>query len=115
MIVALIVALSIVLTTCYESSSEKPPPPPVAQPPVGLVTNGSIYYQTNCALCHKAGQDDPVSAFGASDLAQRHAVITSDMSNFDATSSFNLMGAFSNIPAQRVVDLKAYLESVPMI
>ncbi len=114
-VVAIIITISIVLATCYESSSEKPPPPPVVPPLAGVAVNGSIYYQNNCGSCHKAGRDDPASAFGASDLAQRHARITSDMSNFDATSTFNLMGAFSNIPAQRVVDLKAYLESVPMI
>ncbi len=117
---ALILSLSLALTGCFDSNSEDPAPPPVApvQQPVnivGLTVNGAVYYQNNCAACHKAGQDDPVSAFGASDLAQRHDMITTDMSNFDATASFNLMGAFSNVPAQREADLKAYLQSVPAI
>jgi len=114
-IMALIVSLSFVLTTCYDSSSEKPAPHPVALPPVGHAANGSTYYQTNCGACHKAGQDDPTSAFGASNLAQRHDMMTTDMSNFDTTSTYTLMGAYSNIPAQRVADLKAYLKSVPKI
>jgi len=115
----LMVTLSLVLVGCFESSSEQPPPPiaPPVEPiePVGVTTNGAIYYQNNCAACHKAGQDDPTSAFGASDLAQRHDMMTTDMSNFDTTSSFNMMGAYGKVPAQRVADLKAYLESVPKL
>ena len=115
-----VLALSLALTSCYDSNSEDPAPAPlvpVQQPPtiVGLTSNGSIYYQSNCAVCHKAGQDDPTSAFGASDLAQRHDMITTDMSSFDATSTFDLMGAFGSVPAQRTADLKAYLQSVPAI
>jgi len=114
----LMAALIPVLAGCFESGSEQPAPPAIVPPPpplVGHTLNGSTYYQSNCATCHKAGKDDPTSAFGASDLAQRHDMITIDMSNFDATSTFSLMGAFKNIPAQRVADLKAYLRSVPAI
>ncbi len=116
----LMLTLSLALAGCYDSNSEDPAPAPLVpvQLPasiVGLNTNGSIYYQNNCAACHKAGQDDPTSAFGASDLAQRHDMIASDMSNFDATSTFNMMGAYGSVPAQRVADLKAYLQSVPAI
>jgi len=119
--ITLMVTLSLVLASCFESNSEQPPPPPIAPPtdgpvkPVGVTINGAIYYQNNCAACHKAGQDDPASAFGASDLAQRHDMMTTDMSNFDTTSSFNMMGAYGKVPAQRVADLKAYLKSVPQI
>ena len=108
------VTLSLALAGCYDSNSEAPPPPAIVleQPPTGLVADGSTYYQTNCATCHKAGQDDPTSAFGASDLAQRQDMVATDMSNFDATSTFNMMLVFNNVPDQRVADLKAYLESV---
>lgn len=113
-------ALSLALASCYDSNSEDPAPAPLlpAKQPVnivGLTSNGSIYYQNNCAVCHRTGQDDPTSAFGASDLAQRHDMITTDMSNFDTTSTFNMMGAYGSVPAQRVADLKAYLQSVPAI
>jgi cytochrome c5 len=118
--IILMLTLSLALASCFDSSSESPAPAPLkpAQPPtsiVGITANGSVYFQNNCAVCHKAGQDDPTSAFGASDLAQRHDMITTDMSNFDATSTFNMMGAFGSVPAQRVADLKAYLQSVPAI
>ena len=109
----LIVTLSIALAGCFESGSEETPPPAIEPPPTGLVAAGATYYQTNCAACHKAGMDDPTSAFGAADLAQRQDMIASDMRNYDTTSSFNMMQTFRNIPAQRVADLKAYFASVP--
>jgi len=111
----LMVTLSSVLAGCFESGSETPPPEPVAPAPTGFVANGATYYQSNCATCHKAGADDPTSAFGAADLAQRQDMIAMDMSNYDTTSTFNLMLAFNNVPDQRVADLKAYLASVPRI
>lgn len=109
------VTLSLALASCFESGSETTPPPPVAPPPVGIAKDGLTYYQSNCAVCHKAGADDTTAAFGALDLAQRHDMLATDMSNYDTTSTFNLMLAYNNIPAQRVADLKAYLKSVPKI
>ena len=110
-----VVTLSLVLAGCFDSSSEEAVPPAVSPPAalVGVTANGAIYYQTNCGTCHKIGQNDPTSAFGASDLAQKHNMITTDMSDFDAASTFNLMASYKNVPEQRVADLKAYLESVP--
>lgn len=118
--VTLLFALSFVLAGCYDSSSEVPPPqvtpPHVITPPLaGVATNGKIYYQNRCGICHSAGRDDSTSAFGAVNLAQRQDMITSDISNFDQKSGFNLMGTFMNIPEQRVADLKAYFESVPAL
>ena len=110
----LMVTLGLVVVGC-NSGSEQAAPPAVEPPPTGFVANGSTYYQTNCGTCHKAGADDPTSAFGAADLAQRQDMIATDMSNYDTTSTYNLMLAFNNIPAQRVADLKAYLASVPQI
>ena len=115
--------VSLTLAGCFESSSEVAPPPAIEPPPigvdvgvkVGVVGDGQIYYQNRCATCHSAGRDDPVSAFGAVDLAQKQDMITVDISDFDETSGFNLMGAFSDIAPQRVADLKAYLESVPAL
>ncbi len=113
--VTLMVTLSLALVSCFESGSETTPPPAVQPPPVGIAKDGLTYYQGNCASCHMAGPDDTTSAFGAADLAQRQDMIAENMSNYDATSSFNLMLAFNSIPAQRVADLKAYLRSVPQI
>ena len=110
--ITLIVTLSSALAGCFESGSETPPPAPV---PTGFVADGSTYYQSNCATCHKVGADDPTSAFGAADLAQRQDMIATDMSSFDNTSTFNLMLSFNDVPAQRVADLKAYLASVPSV
>lgn len=115
-----VITLSLALAGCYESSSEESPPPAAGSPPPpsslpGLTTDGSTYYQTNCASCHMAGADDITSAFGASDLAQKQDMIVSDMSNYDSTSTFNLMGAFSAVPDQRVADLRAYFASLPRI
>ncbi len=107
--------LSFALANCYNSSSEVPPPQAIAPPPVGVAANGAIYYQNRCGVCHSAGRDDVTSAFGAVDLARRQDMIVGDISNFDQKSGFNMMGTFNNIPEQRVVDLKAYLESVPML
>ena len=111
----LVVTLSLALASCFESGSEEPPPPAVQLPPEGFITDGSTYYQTNCATCHKIGAVDTTSAFGASDLAQKQDMIRADMSTYDSTSTFNLMGSFTNVPEQRVADLKAYLASVPKI
>ncbi len=111
--VILILTLNLVLAGCFESGSEESPPPAISPPPTGVVANGSTYYQTNCATCHKAGMDDPTAAFGAADLAQRQDMIASDMRNYDMTSTFNMMMTFQNIPEQRVADLKAYFASVP--
>ncbi|MBI3563061.1 MAG: hypothetical protein HY080_15230 [Gammaproteobacteria bacterium] len=109
------VTLSIALASCFESGSETPPPPAVQPPPVGVAKDGLTYYQSNCAVCHKAGSDDTTTAFGASDLAQRHDMIAMNMSNYDTTSGFTMMLAFNNVPEQRVADLKAYLKSIPKI
>ena len=111
----LVVTLSLALASCFESGSEEPPPPAVQLPPEGIVADGTTYYQTNCASCHKIGTVDTTSAFGASDLAQKQDMIIADMSAYDTTSGFTLMGAFSNVPEQRVADLKAFLASVPKI
>ena len=111
----LMVTLSLALTSCFESGSEEAAPPPVTPPPTGLAADGATYYQSNCASCHKAGADDTTAAFNASDLAQKHEMIAVDMSTFDTTSTFDLMLTYSNLPEQRVADLKAYLESVPTI
>jgi len=73
-------------------------------------TNGKIYFATNCSRCHAAGNDDTVSAFGDKskmDLKAKHAKIQSNMSDYDSTNL--LMGRFTNIPNQRVIDLQAYL------
>ena len=112
-----VVTLSLVLAGCSGSGSEEAVAP-ATNPPVavvGVAENGAIYYQTNCGICHRMGRLDPTSAFGASDLAQKQNMITSDMSGFDTTSTFNLMASYNNVPEQRVADLKAYLESVPKI
>lgn len=110
-----VLLLSLALTGCFNSSSEDTPPPAIDPPPAGVTADGAVYYQTSCADCHKAGADDTTNAFGAIDLAQKQDMIRSDMSNYDQTSGFNLMTVFSNVPAQRVADLKAYLASVPQI
>jgi len=112
-----VVTLSLVLAGCLDSNSGEAVPPAVSSPTalVGIAENGAIYYQTNCGICHQIGQNDPTSAFGASDLAQKHNMIITDMSNFDTTSTFNLMASYNNVPEQRVADLKAYLESVPKL
>lgn len=110
---ATVVMLSLALVGCFESGSEQTAPPPVLPAPVGVVSDGSTYYKTNCGTCHSAGTDDITSAFGASNLAQKQDMITNNMSTFDTTSTFDLMLAFNNVPDQRVADLKAYLASVP--
>jgi mono/diheme cytochrome c family protein len=112
-----VITLSLVLAGCFGSDSEQAVTPAVNSPTalVGVAENGAIYYQTNCGICHQVGPNDPTSAFGASDLAQKHNMITTDMSNFDTTSTFNLMASYNNVPEQRVADLKAYLETVPKL
>ena len=112
-----VVILSLVLAGCLDSNSGEAVTPAVTPSAtrVGVTADGAIYYQTNCGICHKIGQHDPTSAFGASDLAQKHNMIITDMSDYDRTSTFNLMASYNNVPEQRVADLKAYLESVPKL
>ena len=110
----LMVTLGLAFAGC-NSGSEEAAPAAVEPPPTGFIADGSTYYQSNCATCHKVGAEDPTSAFGAADLAQRQDMIATDMSNYDTTSTYNLMLAFNNIPEQRVADLKAYFASVPQI
>lgn len=100
------------LTACYESSSEDPAPPPISisggnNLPVGNPTNGRIFYNQNCSVCHAAGGDDTTRAFGAIDLANQGSRISGDISHFDKT--YNLMSRFVDLDQQRVDDLKQYL------
>jgi mono/diheme cytochrome c family protein len=113
MTMSLMVTLSLGLAGCFNSGSEESPPPAVEPPPTGLVANGATYYATNCGSCHSAGTDDTTNAFGASDLAQKQDMITNDMSTYDQSSGFDLMTVFSDLPDQRVADLKSYLSTVP--
>jgi len=74
------------------------------------IDDGKIYYQTNCGGCHSAGNDDPVAVFSASDLSvSTH--ISNDVSKYGGATSF-LMKRFTKIPEQRVIDLRAYLNSI---
>lgn len=108
---------SITLTSCYESNSEEDPPAPVvgpggggSVPDPGTASNGKIYFQQNCAICHSAGADDTTTAFGAIDLAQQQSIISNDISQSDQT--FNIMARFNNIDQERVDDLKKYLSTL---
>ena len=112
---AVMVTLSLSLASCFESGSEEEAAPAVTPPPTGLVADGQTYYASNCAACHKLGAVDTTNAFNGADLAQKQDMITNDMSGYDTSSGFNLMNTFSNVPDQRVADLKAYLASVPAI
>ncbi len=91
--------------------------------PVGLtgnLTDGEIYYMSECAVCHKAGTADPTKTFASSDVAENYKIaknasaggtnINPDMHSIGPTR--NLMGRFDAIPAQSVADLEVYLLSV---
>lgn len=108
--ISTLVALCTALAGCFESGSETTPPPAVPLPPTGIVLDGKTYYSSNCGTCHKAGTEDTTAAFGASDLAQKQDMIVTNMGDYDL--SLNLMTAFSNVPSQRVLDLRAFLQSV---
>lgn len=114
---ALILFLGLSVVGCYDSSSDNEPRTVVVDDGgggggggIGSATDGSTYYSSNCSACHAAGVDDTTSALGATDLAQKHDMITNDMSAYDAT--YNMMFTFSNLSQKRVDDLKAYLATL---
>ena len=74
------------------------------------LVKGKAYYQDNCAVCHAAGADDSKSAFYASDLALQTIPLSTDLSIYGGT--YELMGAFSNVPQQTIDDLNAYFSSL---
>ncbi len=110
---------SITLTSCYESNSEEDPPNPIAgpggggggsDPDPGNASNGKVFFQQNCAICHSAGADDTTTAFGAIDLAGQQSIISADISQSDQT--YNIMARFNSIDQERVDDLKKYLSTL---
>lgn len=112
--VVLIMFFSVFVTACYDSSSDN------LHRTVdvgdgngggaGSSTDGKIYYSSNCSACHAAGADDTTTAFGSSDLIQKHDLIVNDMSAYDATNK--MMTQLNNVNQQRVNDLKAYLATL---
>lgn len=111
LITILTMTFGLALTGCYQSGSESSPPPPVAKPLSGVIADGQIYYESNCASCHNIGTAYAPPHLSALDMKGRQDWIQSDMSAADTVSGFNLMSSFSNIPAQRVADLKAFVAS----
>ncbi len=110
--IATMVLFNLALAGCYQSGSETTPPPAVALPPaplVGSVDSGKIYYESNCSTCHSLGTDYTPPHFGASNLALKQDMITSNMSDYDLATQ--LMTAFNNLPEQRVLDLQAFIAS----
>ncbi len=106
---------SIALASCYESNAEQDPPSAVlgtgvSVPDPGIASNGKIFFQQNCAICHSAGADDTTTAFGAIDLANQQTIISRDISQSDQT--YNMMARFNNIDQERVDDLKKYLSGL---
>ncbi len=94
-------------------------------PLIGNAVVGKMYYMSECAVCHAAGEDDTTRTFGAlGDLAQKFQKraldrvgnpalsedIQSDMHAIGPVT--NLMGRFQAIPAQSIADLKQYLTDV---
>ena len=117
LILMMAVVSSITLTSCFESNSEEDPPDPIVGtggdgpvPVPGNASNGKIFFQQNCAICHSAGADDTTTAFGAIDLAGQQSIISTDISQSDQT--FNIMARFNNIDQERVDDLKKYLSTL---
>lgn len=84
----------------------------------GNITDGKVYYMSECAACHKALSADTSYTFSSSDLADNYRIaklanrtnIIPDMHAIGPAK--NLMGRFDKIPAQSVADLEAYLGSV---
>jgi cytochrome c5 len=113
LLLVLILGLSVV--ACYDSSSDNEPRVVTVDGGgggggIGSATEGKTYYTNTCSDCHAAGADDTSTALGATDLAQKHDMITNDMSAYDAT--YNMMFTFSNLSQKRVDDLKAYLATL---
>lgn len=113
--VTLVLILSFAVVGCYDSSSDNlhstvDVGDGGGGAPIGSVANGKIYYNSNCSSCHAAGADDTTSAFGSSDLRQKHGLIANDMSALDPTNK--MMTQLNNVSQQRVDDLVAYLATL---
>ncbi len=116
--ITLLVLLGLGLGGCFNSSSDEAPPPLLnpgdgTKVPTGVIgsnSDGQTYFDANCGVCHAANPDDTTTAFTATDLAGKQDMIATDMSGFDTTTQ--MMTTMSNIPQQRVNDLKAYLGSL---
>jgi len=110
----LLIISGLLLSACDETSS-KPKTKPIV-PLVGVLEDGKIYYQSQCGVCHSAGEDRS-TAFGALDLSQLQVDrIQSDMSDLGGVivsgTLIPLMGRIKNVPPQRVADLKAYFSTL---
>jgi len=74
------------------------------------LVSGRSYYKDNCAICHAAGADDTTTAFSASDLGLQTIPLATDLSIYGG--SYELMGAFANVPQQTIDDLNEYFSSL---
>lgn len=109
-----IILFTVVITSCDSGPKNNDPKtttPNTNTTITGISAQGKIYFETNCTGCHAAGTDDTTTAFGATDLKLTKDIKT-DMSVYGDQSNLNLMARFSNVSAQRVADLKAYMASL---
>jgi len=75
-----------------------------------VTPNVMAYYAQKCQVCHAAGSEDTSTAFMATDLALRANPLSRDITAYGG--EFQLMGAFYDIPQQKVDELKAFLGSI---
>ncbi|MDH5324458.1 MAG: Ig-like domain-containing protein [Gammaproteobacteria bacterium] len=75
-----------------------------------VIPNGRAFYAAKCAICHAAGVDDTSRAFNASDLALKSMPLSRNLSLYGGP--YELMGAFNNIPQNKVDELRAYFASL---
>lgn len=77
---------------------------------VDVIPNGRLFYANNCAICHSAGTDDNSSAFNGTDLSLMSNELSTNMTAFGG--SYELMGAYNDVPQVNIDELKAYLASL---
>ena len=75
-----------------------------------VIPNGRAFYAQNCQVCHSAGNEDTTTAFLSTDLALSVNPLSRNMSAYGG--QFQLMGAYYDIPQQKVDELKAFLASI---
>lgn len=77
-----------------------------------IIISGRDYFNKECGICHKAGAEDQLSAFNASDLVQSSNNFDYDMSMSDTLWDPPLMRYYSSLSQKQVDGLRAYIGSL---
>lgn len=77
-----------------------------------IVDSGRDFYNRECGICHKAGNEDQQNAFNATDLVASSTNFDYDMSQSDTRWSPPLMAYYTSLSQKQLDGLRAYIGSL---